>query len=1122
MNLKQLTYAVALGTATFFCITKNGSDQPVVSAVVAGPPTEDKTIYLNCKDEVRMFEIFPGPQDFPEVDTDIVNINLPPCVALNLTNGITFNGLCAEGIFKSQIGNSCNHAVTPKVYCVMQDSTENGTKLEFTTKHGTVFDNFMVRYVLPLSNTQSNPQNMPNLPKQLVAKLLDENGNLLSRKVVNLLTNYPVDTTWWVVFDFGIYLDPNKSFTLLIFGRDKLYNDPSNVPLWDFAELKGTFLCSALGNFCQWGPAKKVWEETYNCTKIMYYQWTSSCGDVYVVKYVLTDYDAPVVLNKPKDVTITLPTNGCEMEYFVPSLHIDDCDKNPTVFITSPYGDIRGNGGILSGIRVDIKKFPITYMVTDACGNYTSCTYNVYVKEANDFTLVCKGATVVSLNDSCSFVSAKTFVVGTTGLCCRDYTVYGMRMDNQKGGKDLKFCCSDVGKKVMVMLTAISDCDTMVRNSCMVEVEVQNKMAPRITCPIDLTISCDTFDISNLSKYGKAVATASCGVSVKDTFVDQRTMCNTGEVIRTFTATGSNSMIVQCSQTITVIDTKKFDESNIVWPRDTVFWDCHANYGPDRGLYPKFDHVGCSKQIAWSYIDEVFNFRKNGKCKSILRTWKVIDWCNFNPKTGPYWTHLQIIEVMDSVKPVITSCPKDTAIGNLGACTDSVLVNLESVTAIDCGGVMRITNDSKYAFSNGANATGRYPSYPIGVHKITYTVYDSCGSTSTCSMTITVSDKKPPTPNCLYGLSFPLQKMSGGYIQMLDARLLNNHSFDNCTKEKDLKISFSQDTNFKIMTFDCSNVGENIVEIWYTDEQGNQAFCKVNLLITDNLGLCPPTFKDTLMVAGALTRPNGSMVEYVKMTLDSTSMICSGSYKFDSLAPKNHKVIPFKDDDPLFGVSTRDIVKIQRYVLNKDTLTPYQMIAADVNRSGSVTASDISEIRKLILGINSRFQNNNSWRFVPQSFVFPSGSMTWNFPEIISVNYGPIQDVMNADFIGIKIGDVDGSANNFSGDDDKLSSRSSEEEIEKEYQRNQAIIDAMELEIALYPNPTSGVVFIDLPKGIENAKVSIISSEGLETRTFPVKTGNKLEVSLEKYPSGVYIISVTTDVKKYQAKVLRL
>jgi len=86
------------------------------------------------------------------------------------------------------------------------------------------------------------------------------------------------------------------------------------------------------------------------------------------------------------------------------------------------------------------------------------------------------------------------------------------------------------------------------------------------------------------------------------------------------------------------------------------------------------------------------------------------------------------------------------------------------------------------------------------------------------------------------------------------------------------------------------------------------------------------------------------------------------------------------------------------------------MIAADANKSDHITAFDLIEIRKLILGINTRFPNNTSWRFVDRNYSFPDpyNPFIQVFPESIWIDSVTLS-TYTADFVGIKIGDVNGS-----------------------------------------------------------------------------------------------------------------
>ena len=103
---------------------------------------------------------------------------------------------------------------------------------------------------------------------------------------------------------------------------------------------------------------------------------------------------------------------------------------------------------------------------------------------------------------------------------------------------------------------------------------------------------------------------------------------------------------------------------------------------------------------------------------------------------------------------------------------------------------------------------------------------------------------------------------------------------------------------------------------------------------------------------------------------------------------------------------------ISRHILDFDKFnSPYKIIAADVNRDGEVDASDMLLIRRLVLRIIDAFPSNTAWRFVDKKYVFrdPTAPLAEDFPEII--NLANLQtNVSNADFVAVKVGDVNYSA----------------------------------------------------------------------------------------------------------------
>jgi hypothetical protein len=152
-----------------------------------------------------------------------------------------------------------------------------------------------------------------------------------------------------------------------------------------------------------------------------------------------------------------------------------------------------------------------------------------------------------------------------------------------------------------------------------------------------------------------------------------------------------------------------------------------------------------------------------------------------------------------------------------------------------------------------------------------------------------------------------------------------------------------------------------------------------------------------------LPNPPDALCEHSFITECATYSVC--------VCPQyeDYSVTPSKDDNPLNGVSTFDLVLISRHILGLELLdSPYKIIAADANKNEQVATSDIVEIRKLILGIETEFPNNTSWRFVDKKFEFadPTEPLEDNFPESITGAL-PLNE---ADFVAVKVGDVNHTA----------------------------------------------------------------------------------------------------------------
>ena len=136
-----------------------------------------------------------------------------------------------------------------------------------------------------------------------------------------------------------------------------------------------------------------------------------------------------------------------------------------------------------------------------------------------------------------------------------------------------------------------------------------------------------------------------------------------------------------------------------------------------------------------------------------------------------------------------------------------------------------------------------------------------------------------------------------------------------------------------------------------------------------------------------------------------------GEYMFDDNPMYETYILSAeKDGDDINGVSTLDLVRIQEHILGQRELTdPYLLIAADVNNDGRITALDLVDIRRLLLGHTDEFENNKSWRFVLESFEFNDIRNPFNYEEI-NVIENLSSDMMHENWIGVKIGDVTDNA----------------------------------------------------------------------------------------------------------------
>lgn len=520
--------------------------------------------------------------------------------------------------------------------------------------------------------------------------------------------------------------------------------------------------------------------------------------------------------------------------------------------------------------------------------------------------------------------------------------------------------------------------------------------------------------------------TDACGLTITWEDLNPADKCPNGWVNRSWTATDAFGLKNSCTQRIYFADDTPWE---VTFPEDVTVLDC-TDINDLKNLGAP-THNGDCEMVGVDHVDKIFKVVPDA-CYKIERTWYLIDWCKYNkfgnntklgyPLPHPknlkyrddgdgYFEWVQVIKVMDNTPPKIF-CPNDVTVLNMEADCGPTYFSPAEVVVLDCSpsvsGTISIDlfdDGSVDIIKAGLIADGLYP---IGKHRISIKVEDGCNNFSVCEFYITVRDGKKPQASCK-NINIDLMAMNGGGMAQITPAMLNVESEDNCTPK--YKLVF--DVQPKVFT--CDNLGPNEVIMSVTDEAGNTDLCIAIVNVQDNMNVCPGNINGN--IHGMVQDASQEGVQDVEVAIANLNNFMQttgqdGMYAFNDLTAGNGYIIqPVKDNQHLNGVSTYDLLLIQKHLLGiKALANPYRIIAADVNDSKSVTIADIIDLRKSILNATP-FANNTSWRFIDATYAFqnPSNPLKETFPEYVEIKSLP-QSTLNVNFIGVKIGDVSGDA----------------------------------------------------------------------------------------------------------------
>ena len=581
-------------------------------------------------------------------------------------------------------------------------------------------------------------------------------------------------------------------------------------------------------NICASGSSDGCFKVVRNWTIL---DWCTGDFLTYTQFLKVEDDEGPTIADI-EDITISVDAWQCEASWFVTEPWImDNCsDIDGLYTVTSSAGTVEFVPSVgrylITGLPLGVHQVKVRAL--DCCGNATEVEIDLTVDDLVPPFVTCEVFRTTSLTiDGTSKIFADAFDDGSADACGPVFFKV-IRMEDLLGTDDgsnsnqtatecdgrngddnptrfgnqiyfddyVKFCCEDIGVADLQVKLRVFDVDPGVGpvnpnrmrpggdlfgryNDCWSNVTVEDKLAPFISCPDDITVDCDLwFDRNDLSStFGTVrddindveyivingvqvgqdgVAGDNCNVMISENVVENLT-CNQGLITRIFTATDPDGRTASCVQRITIIDNDPYfiNDTNcfnfdpfdgVRWPCDFNASTCGAATDPSVAGEPEiFNDDNCAL-ISVTFDDEAFPVVPDA-CLKIKRIWTVTDWCQFdefdsdnNDVFDPtddgviagQWEYVQYIKVQNSNEPTFGSDDDIEICGFNTDCTGAAA--LTNTVTDDCtpGDLLVVDfkidafNDGTFDFI-GSNVTPYpYPN-PMGLPILSVSYSDADG-----------------------------------------------------------------------------------------------------------------------------------------------------------------------------------------------------------------------------------------------------------------------------------------------------------------------------------------------------------------------------------------------------------
>ncbi|MEM7102951.1 MAG: HYR domain-containing protein [Bacteroidota bacterium] len=533
------------------------------------------------------------------------------------------------------------------------------------------------------------------------------------------------------------------------------------------------------------------------------------------ITIAFNDINEPAIVC-PSDTTIAVFPDDCmasDLPDFTSEAQVsDNCSQNITVAQVPPAGQFSTMPG-------DV--LTVTLTATDESGAFESCSFSVAVADDTVPELTgCLSSITVEANVGPCAATVNLTPPAALDSCDGVVSVIPERSDGLSLTSPYQVGTTTVTWTAVDLSGNIDSCQTLVT--------VIDPQPPVALCDISVSaaltpagvveVCAESFDSGSFGICGTPVVLE---IQITGSLLPPEPCLefNCGDLLSSpipitlFVSDGTGNASI-CLSTLNLQD-------NI----DPVILSCppsQSSIENEQGqcssfvnIQPLFAEDNCTPIIEYS-IDggQIWTLGNDASDNYPVGT-TTIDW-RVRDDDGNELTCQTTVEVLDTELPEFigfnaSGCPGDFIVStDTGECFATV--NYTAPVGEDnCPG----------AVTSLLSGIGEGGEFLIGNHIEIYEVTDASGNTATCSFSITVEDNEAPNALCQ---DVQLVLNGTGQVSLMLSQV-DNGSFDNC----DLAPFLQLDMN----SFDCSNLGSNLITLTVTDGAGNTGTCISEVVVTD-------------------------------------------------------------------------------------------------------------------------------------------------------------------------------------------------------------------------------------------------------------------------------------------------